>query len=77
MGGRIFKSCDVSPENMLASHAVSLAIVVQVCKILQCLVMGLLVEMRLPSLVSPSSYTVLLVLLAQHNLKYCSINRWA
>ena len=76
-GGDIFESCDISLENMPTSHAVSVALVIYTCSdsampLLSCAYLCNNSKLCLPSFVSPSSCTVLLLGCFLLNITACT-----
>ena len=76
-GGHIFESCDISLENTPTLHAVSLALDICACSdsampLLSCACLCNNSKWCLPSFVSPSSCTVLLLGCFLLNITACS-----
>ena len=77
-GGRIFESCDISLENTLTSHAVSLALVIWTCSdsampLLSCACLRNNSKSCLPSFVSSFPCTALLLLCFLLNITACTV----
>ena len=80
-GGCIFESCDISLENTPTSHAVSLVLVICTCSdsalpLLSCACFTDNSKWCLPSFVSPSSCTVLLLRCFLLNILHALLHKW-